>query len=104
MLEELKVIMETLGTATGAAKQFGVFWLSIELIKVVLGYALGGAALYSVVRIIHKIISTLKDAADETEFIHSLRRLVDTEAYGHITNDEKNIMTKAIKLGIEKEY
>ena len=103
MIEELKVIMETLGTATGAAKQFGVFWLSIELVKVVLGYALGGAALYSVVKIIHKIISSVKEATDEVEFVYSLRRIVDPTATGTLWSSQKNDIFKVIKRGMEKE-
>ena len=103
MLEELKVIMETLGTATGAAKQFGIFWLSIQLVEVVFGYVLGGAVLYSIVKIIHRVVTVLKDNADEVAFVYSLRMLVEPNTTGDLYSFHKNNIFKAVKRGMEKK-
>jgi len=95
--------METLGTATGAAKQFGIFWLSIQLVEVVFGYALGGAVLYSIVKIIHRIITNIKDSVDEVAFVHSLRRLVLPDTTGILYASQKNEIFNAVKRGMEKK-
>jgi len=101
MIEELKIIMETLGTATGAAKQFGIFWLSIECARLVFAYVLGGAGLYAFVQIIHKIINAIKDSNDEVEFAYSLRRMVLPKAYGSIYEHEKLLIAEAVQRGIK---
>lgn len=97
MLEELKVIMETLGTATGAAKQFGLFWLGIELIKTIFAYALGGAVILVAWKLVSKVVISIQ----EQSFVRSLRYLVRTDmAYGAITIEEKTEILSVIKKGL----
>ncbi len=65
MIEELKIIMETLGVATGAAKQFGILWLSIELVKVVFAYAIGGALIFVAAKLLGKLVAIVQEQARE---------------------------------------
>ncbi len=99
MLDELKIIMETLGTATGAAKQFGIFWLGIELLKVVLGYTLGGIGIFVAAKIIFKFMSTIQT---DNSFIKTLRRIINpNDDWGPVIDSEKEEILEAVRLGKE---
>jgi energy-converting hydrogenase Eha subunit E len=66
MLEELRIIMETIGTATGAAKDFGILWLVIRLLETVLKYTLGAVAIFAAYRTIENIITRVSAASFAT--------------------------------------
>lgn len=98
MIEELKMVMETLGVATGAAKQFGIFWLAIELFKVVLAYSLGATAMFVFMKISYKILALVR----ENSFALSLRQIVSPEsAYGAMTTSEKTAIIGVLKRGLK---
>ena len=98
-MEELKLILETVGQATGAAKQFGIFWLSIYAVKVLGGYVLGGGAVYGAYRLGKMGIAIAIDHS----FATSLRGIVcPSQNYGSLTIAEKDRIVEAVKKGMDK--
>ena len=104
-LEQLKAIMETIGIATGAAKTFGIFWLAIQLIKVLVGYSLVAAVIFTFYKIINRLISSVHDVSNGVSFLKVLRSfvVVTENNYGTVTNHEKDMILKAIKFGMERQ-
>ena len=93
MIDELKIIMETLGQATGAAKSFGFYWLTIELLKVIFTTGLVGSSLLIVYKSSSKIILSMSRAK-------SIRDIVLPEnAYGDITTYEWSQVLKFMLEG-----
>ena len=98
-LEQLKVIMETIGVATGTAKTFGIFWLIIQLLKFIFGYSLGGGIALGAYKIISRVVRSF---VEEESFGKALRQIVDSErAYGSFTRGERENIINLVKLGME---
>ena len=98
-LEQLKAILETIGGATAAAKQFGIFWLGVVLLKSLFHYALIGGLLVILYKVGYRIIVSCQ----EISFARSLRQIVQPEnAYGDMRSSEKAAIVEAVKRGIQK--
>jgi len=98
-IEQLKLIFETLSGVTGAAKSIGVFWLSIYLFEIICIYALGGAAVFALFKVLSRLVSILND----NTFACSLRHLVcPGEAYGVLTKNERELILTTIKRGLKE--
>lgn len=100
MVEEIKIIMEMFGTATGAAKQFGLVWLGIELLKQIFAYTLGGAVIFLTARLLGQLVQVIQ----EESFAKTMRRMVvnPDDAWGKVTSTEKKMILNALRRGLGK--
>jgi hypothetical protein len=99
-IEQLKLILETVGTATDGVRDFAIAWLAIEAAKYVLGYAVGAACLVATYKIMMRLIGALR----ENMFAKEIRNLVCPELpYGEITDREKREIMEVVKAGMERK-
>jgi hypothetical protein len=96
-MEELKIIMETIGAATGAAKDFGIFWLAIRLLEIIFQYVLGAAIVFVIYRTVENIITRVSAATFATE----IKDYIFPDSIGDsLRSREKKEIMKIIKRGM----
>jgi hypothetical protein len=99
-LEQLKIIMETIGAATGAAKTFGIFWLAIQLVRIIFTFSLLGGVAIGIYKTIRYLID--KTSA-ENSFIKSLRQVACPDyAYGNVRQSQKTEIFNAVLRGVNR--
>ncbi len=98
-LEQLKMILETVGNATGAAYTIGG-WLIVRMfLESLLGYAVGFTALV----ILYKCILMGCKMGQDHCFSHSLREMISPGSSGDLYPGEMAAIKDTLKKGLEKE-
>ena len=98
-LEQLKMILETIGAATGAAATIGKWLVARMFIDMIIGYAVGFTALTMLYKCVSHAVKSIRDNC----FSHKLREIVLPGASGDIYESEKTAIINVIKKGLEKE-
>ena len=101
MIEEFKIIMETVGVATESAQEIGILWLCVELVKVIL---LHGVIVFGVI-VSAKLIIRAISIQDSVAFVRKLRNIThpdDRESYW-VSLEEKRNIVDTINRGMRKE-
>lgn len=81
-IEQLKLILTIVGGAADGARDFAIAWLLVEFGKTLLGYAIGGSAIWVLYTIAKELISWGRN---------------EQNAFGSVSECEKNKIREAIK-------
>lgn len=98
-IEQLKLIVSTIGNAADGARDFAMAWLLIEAGKALLGYLIGAAGIVA----LYKVASNLVHLWRESLFATEIRNMVlPHDAWGPITNFEKEKIMETLRAGMRK--
>jgi hypothetical protein len=96
-IEQLKLILQTVEATTGNAKDVAVYWLALEGGKAVLDYAIAGAAIYAVFKVVTRLTSYIP-----TPFEKRMRDIVIPHMSGTVVVDsERRQIESALRKGLE---
>ena len=96
-IEELQLILDMVGTATDGAQTIVFVWLALWFIKNLLGYFLGGAAIFAAFRLLQPLVISLQQHL----FLLKLReKACPDTAYGSITQHEQSRILEAVERGL----
>lgn len=99
-IEQLKMILEAVTSATDGATEFAIWMIAINFSKALLGYLLAGVGIFAAYRLIKKIIA----ACTEDSWARNLRGISDPRSnYGSLTESEKKRILDLLRKGKASE-
>jgi len=103
-MEELKAILEAIQSTTGAAQHFGIFWLTNQLIKILLTFVVLGSLVLAAYKLLSNSMLIEREDRSNVDFVERVKELdiPDVSDYGSKFSDsEKMTILSVIDRGLK---
>ena len=94
-IEQLKMILDTIGSTTGEVKTFAISWLALDFISALIGWSI----LWILIFLAYKIASPVVSSSLR---LTQLRNLVDPGRSGYVSSYEYKEIKDAVERGLKR--